>query len=212
MKIEYAPTDLLFPDQFIDRTRHRADTFFGDGIVGHVSFADPICVATAGAMAGAARDAGARVPRGGDLLRDDVAGDRLRLLARERRGGERGAGARLPPRERRDGAEGAARLDPPRGSAHTRLRLRDGAEVRDDHRSRAHAGEAAGGAGAADRKVREIIRRWARSRAGIRSASRRRWRNNSASVPATRLSGRWPVMSSASGLRMQESPCRSKSA
>src|SRR2546423_14719827 len=39
MKIEYAPTDLVFPDQFIHRTPHRADTFSGDGIVGHVSFA-----------------------------------------------------------------------------------------------------------------------------------------------------------------------------
>jgi len=68
MKMKYAPTDLVFPDQFIDRTRHRADTFFGDGIVGHVSFADPICAATAGAMAGAARDAGARVHEGGTYI------------------------------------------------------------------------------------------------------------------------------------------------
>src|SRR3954452_6276400 len=68
MKIEYAPTDLVFPDQFIDRTRHRADTFFGDGIVGHVSFADPICAATAGTMAAAARDAGARVHEGGTYI------------------------------------------------------------------------------------------------------------------------------------------------
>ncbi|CAM2066914.1 S-methyl-5'-thioadenosine phosphorylase [Sulfidibacter corallicola] len=39
----YAPTHFVFPDQFIDRTRHRVDTFFGDGIVAHVSLADPIC-------------------------------------------------------------------------------------------------------------------------------------------------------------------------
>jgi len=68
MKEEYAPTDLVFPDQFIDRTRHRPDTFFGDGIVGHVSFADPICTATAQAMADVARDAGARVHVGGTYI------------------------------------------------------------------------------------------------------------------------------------------------
>jgi len=68
MKEEYAPTDLVFPDQFIDRTRHRPDTFFGDGIVGHVSFADPICTAVAGAMAEIARDAGARVHVGGTYI------------------------------------------------------------------------------------------------------------------------------------------------
>ena len=35
MKIDYAPTDIVFPHQFIDRTRHRADTYFGNGIVAH---------------------------------------------------------------------------------------------------------------------------------------------------------------------------------
>ena len=68
MKEEYAPTDLVFPDQFIDRTRHRADTFFGDGIVGHVSFAEPICTAVARAMADVARGAGARVHAGGTYI------------------------------------------------------------------------------------------------------------------------------------------------
>jgi 5'-methylthioadenosine phosphorylase len=68
MKEEYAPTDLVFPDQFIDRTRHRPDTFFGDGIVGHVSFADPICTAVAQAMADVARGAGARVHAGGTYV------------------------------------------------------------------------------------------------------------------------------------------------
>ncbi len=43
LKEEYVPTHLLVPDQFIDRTRHRADTFFGDGLAAHVAFADPIC-------------------------------------------------------------------------------------------------------------------------------------------------------------------------
>ena len=38
---QYAPTDLVFPDQFIDRTRGRISTFFGSGIVAHVGFAHP---------------------------------------------------------------------------------------------------------------------------------------------------------------------------
>ena len=38
---EMAPRHFVVPDQLIDRTRHRPDTFFGDGIVGHVAFADP---------------------------------------------------------------------------------------------------------------------------------------------------------------------------
>jgi 5'-methylthioadenosine phosphorylase len=43
LKEEHKPLDFVVPDQFFDRTRHRVDTFFGDGIVAHVSFADPIC-------------------------------------------------------------------------------------------------------------------------------------------------------------------------
>ena len=40
---KYAPLDLVFPDQFIDRTRGRISTFFGNGIVAHVGFAHPLC-------------------------------------------------------------------------------------------------------------------------------------------------------------------------
>jgi 5'-methylthioadenosine phosphorylase len=65
MKVEYAPMDIVFPDQFIDRTRHRADTFFGNGVVAHVSFGDPICAGAARIAAGAAREAGANVHEGG---------------------------------------------------------------------------------------------------------------------------------------------------
>src|SRR5438477_6072305 len=65
MKEAYAPPDIVFPDQFIDRTRHRPDTFFGNGIVGHISFADPICAGVASLTAAAAREAGARVHDGG---------------------------------------------------------------------------------------------------------------------------------------------------
>src|SRR5437660_8416718 len=58
MKVEYVPTDIVFPHQFIDRTRHRADTFFCDGLVAHVGFADPVCTGTSRTMADAARTAG----------------------------------------------------------------------------------------------------------------------------------------------------------
>ena len=65
MKEEYQPTHIVFPHQFIDRTRHRPDTFFGNGIVGHVAFADPICAGASMMMAAAARECGARAHEGG---------------------------------------------------------------------------------------------------------------------------------------------------
>jgi 5'-methylthioadenosine phosphorylase len=65
MKPEYHPTDIVFPHQFIDRTRHREDTFFGNGIVGHITFADPICASVSFLMGDVARAAGARVHMGG---------------------------------------------------------------------------------------------------------------------------------------------------
>ncbi len=68
MKEEIHPTDLVFPDQFIDRTRHRISTFFGDGVVAHVAFADPICPHLRGHLSATARQAGARVHDGGAYL------------------------------------------------------------------------------------------------------------------------------------------------
>jgi len=65
MKESYHPTDIVFPHQFIDRTRHRPDTFFGDGIVAHVAFADPICAGVSFLMGEAARAAGATAHMGG---------------------------------------------------------------------------------------------------------------------------------------------------
>jgi 5'-methylthioadenosine phosphorylase len=65
MKEDYHPTDIVFPDQFIDRTRHRPDTFFGNGIVGHVTFADPVCAGASLLVSAAAREAGARTHVGG---------------------------------------------------------------------------------------------------------------------------------------------------
>ena len=47
LKEEHKPTDFVVPDQFIDRTFHRVSTFFGEGIVGHVAFGDPVCATVA---------------------------------------------------------------------------------------------------------------------------------------------------------------------
>jgi len=47
LKEEHKPTDFVIPDQFIDRTTRRISTFFGDGIVGHVAFGDPVCAVVA---------------------------------------------------------------------------------------------------------------------------------------------------------------------
>ncbi|MEO1067952.1 MAG: S-methyl-5'-thioadenosine phosphorylase [Cyanobacteria bacterium J06638_6] len=45
------PLDMVVPDQFIDRTRNRISTFFGEGLVGHITFGDPVCTALAGMLA-----------------------------------------------------------------------------------------------------------------------------------------------------------------
>lgn len=68
MKEEYAPTHIVVVDQFYDRTRHRPDTFFGEGLVAHVSMADPICPRMLPVMAAAAREAGATTHVGGTYL------------------------------------------------------------------------------------------------------------------------------------------------
>jgi len=68
LKVEYEPTHIVVPDQFYDRTRHRADTFFGHGLVAHVSFAHPVCEQLAGWMAEGAREAGVTVHSGGTYV------------------------------------------------------------------------------------------------------------------------------------------------
>ncbi len=65
---QYAPGHIVVPHQFYDRTRHRPDTFFGDGIVGHVSLAQPISLVLARVLAEAAQDEGAVVHEGGCYL------------------------------------------------------------------------------------------------------------------------------------------------
>lgn len=68
MQEQYEPLHIVVPDQFFDRTRHRVDTFFGDGLVAHVSLADPLCPVLSGVMADEAEGAGATVHRGGTYL------------------------------------------------------------------------------------------------------------------------------------------------
>ncbi len=68
LKEEYRPLDLVFPDQFLDRTFNRVGTFFGNGIVAHVGFAHPLCERLRGLAATAAEATGARVHRGGTYV------------------------------------------------------------------------------------------------------------------------------------------------
>lgn len=68
LRKEIAPGHLVIPDQFIDRTMHRRSTFFGDGIVAHVAFADPVCAPWAQAIAAGARKAGGTVHEGGTYV------------------------------------------------------------------------------------------------------------------------------------------------
>ena len=68
LKEEHKPLDFVVPDQFFDRTRHRVDTFFGDGIVAHISMADPVCGEMATVVAAACKQAGVTGKRGGTYL------------------------------------------------------------------------------------------------------------------------------------------------
>jgi 5'-methylthioadenosine phosphorylase len=68
LKEEHAPLDIVLPDQFFDRTRTRVSTFFGNGIVAHVGFGDPICSHLADTLENAGADAGVQIKRGGTYL------------------------------------------------------------------------------------------------------------------------------------------------
>ncbi|HEX7316029.1 MAG TPA: S-methyl-5'-thioadenosine phosphorylase [Pyrinomonadaceae bacterium] len=67
---QYAPLDMVIPDQFFDRTRARAheSTFFGEGIVGHVTFAHPVCGDLGNVLEESCRAAEVNVHRGGTYL------------------------------------------------------------------------------------------------------------------------------------------------
>jgi 5'-methylthioadenosine phosphorylase len=70
MREELLPMDIVFPDQFFDRTRHRASTFFGGGIAAHVTFADPVCRDLVDTLEQAARAglSGIAIHRGGTYI------------------------------------------------------------------------------------------------------------------------------------------------
>jgi 5'-methylthioadenosine phosphorylase len=68
LKEEHRPLEFVIPDQFVDRTRHRIDTFFGDGVVAHIAFADPVCPQLSEAVATACKKAKVVGKRGGSYL------------------------------------------------------------------------------------------------------------------------------------------------
>lgn len=69
LKDAIAPGHIVIPDQFVDRTKGvRRDTFFGDGIVAHAGFADPVCHLLSETLYNAARSAGATVHKGGSYI------------------------------------------------------------------------------------------------------------------------------------------------
>ena len=59
LREEIEPLHLVMPDQIIDRTRGRPSTFFGEGLVAHIGFADPFCPETRSALVASARETGA---------------------------------------------------------------------------------------------------------------------------------------------------------
>src|SRR6202790_5225367 len=68
LKEEHKPLDFVIPDQFFDRTRHRVDTFFGNGVVAHVAFADPVCGEMTKVVRGACKTAGVSAKLGGTYI------------------------------------------------------------------------------------------------------------------------------------------------
>jgi len=68
LREEIKPLDIVLPDQFIDRTRGRISTFFGDGLAAHVGFARPLCPALSALVHEAGHAVGATVHRGGTYV------------------------------------------------------------------------------------------------------------------------------------------------
>lgn len=64
----YRPLDIVIPDQFLDRTRGRVSTFFGRGLVAHITFAHPVCRKLTGIVSESARTTPARVHDGGTYV------------------------------------------------------------------------------------------------------------------------------------------------
>jgi 5'-methylthioadenosine phosphorylase len=68
LKEEHKPLDFVLPDQFFDRTHGRVSTFFGEGLVAHISFAHPICYELSGVVEQACAAAGVTAKRGGTYI------------------------------------------------------------------------------------------------------------------------------------------------
>jgi len=68
LKEEHKPLDFVIPDQFVDRTRGRISTFFGEGLVAHIGFSDPICPQLAQVVGEACAEAGVTAKKGGSYL------------------------------------------------------------------------------------------------------------------------------------------------
>jgi 5'-methylthioadenosine phosphorylase len=68
LKQEYKPLDIVIPDQFVDRTKGRASTFFGGGLVAHVGFAHPFCKHLSGIAYDSGAKAGATIHKGGTYV------------------------------------------------------------------------------------------------------------------------------------------------
>ncbi|MGE0404796.1 MAG: S-methyl-5'-thioadenosine phosphorylase [Candidatus Korobacteraceae bacterium] len=68
LKEEHKPTDFVIPDQFFDRTSKRVSTFFGEGVVAHVAFGDPVCAEVMKVMEAACGKAKVVGKRGGTYV------------------------------------------------------------------------------------------------------------------------------------------------
>lgn len=68
LKEEHKPLDFVIPDQFVDRTRGRVSTFFGNGLVAHISFGDPVCHDLAKLLHHACLEAGVPAKLGGTYI------------------------------------------------------------------------------------------------------------------------------------------------
>jgi 5'-methylthioadenosine phosphorylase len=68
LREELAPMDILLPDQFVDRTRGRISTFFGNGIAAHIAFGDPLCPELVDHVHASATRAGIKTVKGGTYV------------------------------------------------------------------------------------------------------------------------------------------------
>ena len=68
LREDYAPGNIVIPDQLFDFTRHRKRSFFGEGLVAHVSVADPFCSHLSQQLFDATRSTGATIYRGGTFI------------------------------------------------------------------------------------------------------------------------------------------------